>query len=295
MTQVAENKIRKLAAFEESPQLGIVSELHDLNESLKVLAEKETPVVEQPEVQKISIEGIDVLTLKGKDGVDGKDSTIPGPKGEKGDKGDKGESIVGPRGEQGETGPIGPAGKDGESIVGPAGKDGSSDTAKQVKEKLESLEGEGRLDRKAIKGFQEEIDVLRKGIDSIPRGGGAKGMQIQVAGVKQQLTSQAVNFIAGSNVTITTTMVNGIPTLSFSSSGASANQANNETPSGTINGVNTVFTLAHTPSPAASLKLYLNGAFQTAGGEDYTLVADTITFVNAPLTGGILRSFYDYA
>ena len=71
-------------------------------------------------------------------------------------------------------------------------------------------------------------------------------------------------------------------------------EISNETPTGTINGTNTVFTLAHTPSPAATLKVFLNGAFQTAGGEDYTLVTNTITFINAPLSGSVLRVFYKY-
>ena len=70
--------------------------------------------------------------------------------------------------------------------------------------------------------------------------------------------------------------------------------AENETPSGTINGSNTVFTLANTPAVANSLQIFLNGAYQTAGGEDYTLSDNTITFVNAPLTGSVLRSFYKY-
>lgn len=71
-------------------------------------------------------------------------------------------------------------------------------------------------------------------------------------------------------------------------------QVNNETPSGTINGSNVTFTLAHTPAPAASLQLYLNGAMQTAGGVDYSLSGATITFVSAPLTSSVLRAFYRY-
>lgn len=67
-----------------------------------------------------------------------------------------------------------------------------------------------------------------------------------------------------------------------------------ETPSGTINGSNTVFTLANTPSPVASLHLYLNGLRQRAGGQDYTLSGLTITFVTAPSTGDILLADYRY-
>ena len=67
----------------------------------------------------------------------------------------------------------------------------------------------------------------------------------------------------------------------------------NETPSGTINGVNAVFTLARSPSPAGSLTLYLNGQLQHAAGLDYTLASgNQITFVSAPLTGSTLRAWY---
>lgn len=76
--------------------------------------------------------------------------------------------------------------------------------------------------------------------------------------------------------------------------GSIPNFADNETPSGTINGSNVTFTLAHTPSPAGSLQLYLNGALQQAGGGDYTLATATITFVTAPLTGSILIAWYRY-
>ena len=73
-----------------------------------------------------------------------------------------------------------------------------------------------------------------------------------------------------------------------------ASFADAETPSGAINGTNKTFTLANTPSPAASLQLFLNGAYQTSGGEDFTLATATITFVNAPLNGSVLRAYYRY-
>lgn len=66
-----------------------------------------------------------------------------------------------------------------------------------------------------------------------------------------------------------------------------------EVPAGLINGANTVFTLANIPK-TGTLQLYLNGAFQTGGGVDYTLSGLTITFVSAPLTGSGLIGFYYY-
>lgn len=74
--------------------------------------------------------------------------------------------------------------------------------------------------------------------------------------------------------------------------------ADNETPAGTINGTNKVFTLVNTPDPATSLDLRLGGVYMTAGGEDYTLVNKTITFVEAPYKPADstppLRAFYRY-
>lgn len=66
-----------------------------------------------------------------------------------------------------------------------------------------------------------------------------------------------------------------------------------ETPSGTVNGSNTAFTLAATPA-TGSVKVYLNGLRQTLT-TDYTVSGSTITFVTAPLTGDIIRVDYDAA
>ena len=63
-----------------------------------------------------------------------------------------------------------------------------------------------------------------------------------------------------------------------------------ETPAGVINGVNKVFTLVETPSPADSLILILNSATQTPGGEDFTLSTNEITFENAPVIDSVLRA-----
>jgi hypothetical protein len=70
--------------------------------------------------------------------------------------------------------------------------------------------------------------------------------------------------------------------------------ADAEVPSGTINGVNTTFTLAHTVSPAASLACYLNGVEQRAGGADYTLATATITYGTAPPTGSTIVCYYRF-
>jgi hypothetical protein len=69
-----------------------------------------------------------------------------------------------------------------------------------------------------------------------------------------------------------------------------------EAPAGLINGSNAVFTLASTPSPAASLQLYRNGVLQKLG-LDYTLVGNVITFAtaSAPQVEDVLLSSYRLA
>lgn len=66
-----------------------------------------------------------------------------------------------------------------------------------------------------------------------------------------------------------------------------------ETPSGTVNGSNTTFTLAHTPASNANVLLYLDGLFQRqGGGNDYTISGTTITFVTAPATNQTIDADY---
>jgi len=70
--------------------------------------------------------------------------------------------------------------------------------------------------------------------------------------------------------------------------------SNRETPSGTINGSNTSFTLANTPVSGMEM-LFQNGILLVAGGgKDYTISSATITFVTAPATGDVLQATYWY-
>lgn len=65
-----------------------------------------------------------------------------------------------------------------------------------------------------------------------------------------------------------------------------------ETPSGTVNGSNLVFTLANTPESGTE-QVFLNGLLQDAGsGNDYTISGGTITMQNAPDTGDKIRVTY---
>lgn len=60
---------------------------------------------------------------------------------------------------------------------------------------------------------------------------------------------------------------------------------------GTIDGVNTVFTIAHTPSSGQGITS--NGIRQQVG-VDYSIVTSTITMTLAPQIGDILLADYTY-
>jgi hypothetical protein len=66
-----------------------------------------------------------------------------------------------------------------------------------------------------------------------------------------------------------------------------------ETPGGAVNSVNAAFTLAQTPTPAASLAVYRNG-IRMKSGLDYTSSGSSITFASGyiPQTGDILQCSY---
>jgi hypothetical protein len=73
---------------------------------------------------------------------------------------------------------------------------------------------------------------------------------------------------------------------------SSANFVDKETPSGSINGSNTTFTLANTPT-TGSEHVYLNGILQESGaGNDYTISTNTITYLTAPISGDKIRVSY---
>lgn len=71
-----------------------------------------------------------------------------------------------------------------------------------------------------------------------------------------------------------------------------ANIVTRETPTGLVNGSNTTYSLAATPT-AGTEEVFLNGILQEPGaGNDYTIAASVITMLSAPLTGDRLRVNY---
>jgi len=125
----------------------------------------------------------------GKDGKDGKDGA-PGRDGRQGPPGKDGKQ--GPPG-VGERGPEGPPGKDGkQGPPGPQGKNGSEIKPNEIKDKLESLSGEGRLDASAIKNLPK-AELTRGGA-----GGGVKTFRALID-TPATYSGQSGNFVVVKN------------------------------------------------------------------------------------------------
>jgi hypothetical protein len=97
------------------------------------------------------------------------------------------------------------------------------------------------------------------------------------------------------DITTLTNLVNGLNTTvsTLSAVGSTAVFVDDEVPAGTVNGVNTLFSLANTPAPAMSLTLFRNG-LELAQGTDYTLNGSAITFSASavPRTGDVVLAYY---
>lgn len=72
----------------------------------------------------------------------------------------------------------------------------------------------------------------------------------------------------------------------------SSSTSYSEAPSGSINGVNTVFTLANTPSGYTTTIVTVNGVVRIPV-TDYTLSGNTVTFTFAPTTGSVIYVYYN--
>lgn len=193
--------------------------------------------------------------LSGKDGKDGKDSKVPGLRGETGASGKDGVGIAGPKGTDGTN-----------------GKDGSPDKPEEIAAKLNTLEES--VDMSVIKGMGSFI----RNVQNAVREGTGKTKKIGGGGM---------SLLAGTNVAIVRNSGGRYTVSSTGGSGGGGFSIEDPT-SGVIDGSNTVFVFAHTPSYLSAGGLH---KFQTT---NYTLSGNTVTFNDGdqPDTGSSLKSFY---
>lgn len=179
----------------------------------------------------------------------------------------------------------GPEGKPGRP-----GKDGSPDTAGKIRDKLETLKDEDRLDVSAIRGIEKLVK------DSAPtRAGGVavKPITIQGLGVTIDKNVRFINF-TGNGLTSVTRSKDGVVTVNIGGA-SSGTKVTEELP--TNSGDNTNFTIAHTPT-SGTFRLYRGGARQQSIGAtpDFTLTG-TALVLTIPLdvaNGEQLFADYEY-
>lgn len=153
-------------------------------------------------------------------------------------------------------------------------------TSIEIRDRLEILKGDERLDVSAIKGISEIQESIKElsanGVGRV--GWGAHPLNIQESGTVKAKGARHLNF-TGAAVTHS---ANGVTTIAVSSTG---NSIHNEQVSGNTN----TFTLAHTPTLGTE-HIFARGQriFPTTG---YTIVGAIITTVDTFSTGDIYADY----
>jgi hypothetical protein len=184
-------------------------------------------------------------------------------RGEKGDKGDKGESGV-----KGEKGDKGDRGEKGEAVIGPQGPQGLKGE--------QGLRGEAGRDGETIIGPQGPQGKEGKDADA------SKIISLVVEKVKEDLK---------------VTDIKGLPEAlrerkKGGGGGGGMGQWQHETPSGSVNGVNTQFTASsNIASGGRALIVLINGQPQRLTAH-YTVLGRTVTFTTAPEAGDVVFFIY---
>ena len=170
-------------------------------------------------------------------------------------------------------------------------KDIDSSIKNVHKNNTRTLKGHSEQYNIELKNIHDRFGTLEELVGKIPTDVFEFGSQLSVIvnGAFAGITS-ALNFKNGTNTTVTvvpTPQGVGLDvTVNTSGSGLSK-----EIPTGTINGSNTVFTVQN-----KTKLLFLNGAYQSDSGVDYTLTGSsapfTITYVIAPVSSSNHTSIY---
>lgn len=159
------------------------------------------------------------------------------------------------------------------------------ETAEEVRDLLETLEGEDRLKIDAIDKLREELDRLEKEIKSKNTTvyGGASGVGVLDEGTTIAVKAHWLNF-TGAGVSVSNVGNQTVIQIAGGSGGTPVQDSD------VISG--TTITLAHAPT-TNTLLLYINGQFQHPV-TDYTLVGTTISALPAEADGLTYTVIYEY-
>lgn len=147
--------------------------------------------------------------------------------------------------------------------------------AEEVRDLLETLKDEDRLDASAIKNLPQFVEKIQTGLPAGPQALWAL-TDVNIAGITagQHLEWNGTQWIAVTPAGSTGTPVWGENLTS--------------------QGPGTVYTLAHTPV-SGTVRVFKGGAYQQAGaGGDYTLSGATITFNTATQDSEVILADYSY-
>lgn len=124
---------------------------------------------------------------------------------------------------------------------GEPGKDGSPDTGEEIIKKINKADS--LISKDAVQGFKElEKAVEEKTGNTVRVGWGAHPLTVQSAGVAIDKNTRFINFV-GAGITSVARTANGVVTVTIGGGGGSSV----ETPTGTVNGSNTTFTVSNEP------------------------------------------------
>jgi hypothetical protein len=108
------------------------------------------------------------------------------------------------------------------------------------------------------------------------------------AGNTGVVTTEVV-FAGGNNITLSQSTAGAGITITISG----PSFADQEAPTGTLNGTNTTFNLAHAPTPVAGLQLFVNGQ-ALLSSYDYTISSVSLTMATALASDDLFRAWYRY-
>lgn len=276
------NKVKRFLDIQQNPHLAMLRFMEDMRKELQEMQkemEKEMKddmkkminEIPQHTEEMVNAGFIEKIVKKTADKIIA--DLIKDTKGDAGEKGDQGEQgdkgDIGERGEQGKQGLLGEKGLKGDKgeqgLLGKNGINGQDGRNPDPKEiiplVIKSLPEQKPQDiAKKLNTLEEEIKM------SV-----IKGLQRELQVLRQNISGAKRAKIGG---------------------GGGMGNVMAETPSGTIDGSNTSFTLTSNVK-TNSLILLLNGQFQRAGASfEYTLSGRTITMNSAPLTGSQLFAWY---
>lgn len=165
-------------------------------------------------------------------------------------------------------------------------------TSQQIRDSLESLKGNERLDKSAIHGLDEwlETNISKTGGKPVTVFG-ARGTHLYIDGVKKGLVN-TLNFAAGNGMTLAYSKENGLDTLTFVSTGGGGSGGGTlakQLVSGIIDGSNLVFTV---PTAFVGKSIIILDSQTFVQDLDFTISGTTITYITAPASDHIAANHY---